>query len=169
METDKDKIIKDLREELDKAFKDNSLMMEVNVKLRREIRMLEKLIELNMKDLHNIADQRDWYYDEYQKLKDKLKISGGYLLGEWKQDVEPAQIESLKKTAGGLYPELDFSDMRSSAGLRPCTPDSIPICGKSTKIRNLYVNAGHGMYGWALAHVTSKKIADKVLLEKRQG
>jgi hypothetical protein len=64
-------IIKDLREELDKAFKDNSLIMEVNVKLRREIRMLEKLIELNMKDLHDIADQRDWYYEEYQKLKDK--------------------------------------------------------------------------------------------------
>jgi hypothetical protein len=66
-------IIKDLREELDKAFKDNSLIMEVNVKLRREIRMLEKLIELNMKDLHDIADQRDWYYEEYQKLKEKNK------------------------------------------------------------------------------------------------
>jgi hypothetical protein len=66
-------IIKDLREELDKAFKDNSLIMEVNVKLRREIRMLEKLVELNMKDLWDIADQRDWYYEEYQKLKDKLK------------------------------------------------------------------------------------------------
>lgn len=64
-------IIKDLREELDKCFKDNSLIMEVNVKLRREIRMLEKLIELNMKDLHNIADQRDWYYEEYRKLKGK--------------------------------------------------------------------------------------------------
>jgi hypothetical protein len=64
-------IIKDLREELDKCFKDNSLIMEVNVKLRREIRMLEKLLELNMKDLHDIADQRDWYYEEYRKLKDK--------------------------------------------------------------------------------------------------
>ena len=36
-----------------------------------KIRMLEKLIELNMNDLHNIADQRDWYYEEYRKLKDK--------------------------------------------------------------------------------------------------
>ena len=71
METDKNKIIKDLREELDRCFKDTSLIIEVNVKLRREIRMLEKLIELNMKDLHDIADQRDWYYEEYQKLKDK--------------------------------------------------------------------------------------------------
>ena len=64
-------IIKDLREELDKCFKDTSLIIEVNVKLRREIRMLEKLIELNMKDRHDIADQRDWYYEEYQKLRDK--------------------------------------------------------------------------------------------------
>ena len=71
METDKDKIIKDLREELDRCFKDTSLIIEVNVKLRREIRMLEKLIELNMKDLHDIADLRDWYYEEYQKLKNK--------------------------------------------------------------------------------------------------
>lgn len=35
----------------------------------KKIEMLEKLIELNMKDLWDIADQRDWYYNEYQKLK----------------------------------------------------------------------------------------------------
>jgi hypothetical protein len=33
--------------------------------------MIEKLLELNMKDLHDIADQRDWYYEEYRKLKDR--------------------------------------------------------------------------------------------------
>jgi hypothetical protein len=71
METDKDKIIKDLREELERSFRDIRIFSEVNVKLRKEIRMLEKLIELNMKDLYDITDQRDWYYEEYQKLKDK--------------------------------------------------------------------------------------------------
>lgn len=30
---------------------------------------LEKLIELNMNDLWDIADQRDWYYYECQRLK----------------------------------------------------------------------------------------------------
>jgi len=67
----KAQVIKDLREELQKAFENNTVMMEVNVKLRKEIRILEKLIELNMKDLWDIADQRDWYYEEYRKLKDK--------------------------------------------------------------------------------------------------
>ena len=64
-------VIEGLREEIQKAREDVSLIMEVNVKLRKELRMLEKLIELNMKDLWDIADQRDWYYEEYQKLKDK--------------------------------------------------------------------------------------------------
>lgn len=66
---EEDKIIKDLREEVKKAREDVSLVMEVNVKLRKELRMLEKLVELNMKDLWDIADQRDWYYEEYQKLR----------------------------------------------------------------------------------------------------
>lgn len=36
---------------------------------RRQNKMLEKLIELNMNDMHEIADQRDWYFEEYQKMK----------------------------------------------------------------------------------------------------
>ena len=64
-----EEIVKGLREEVQRAREDITLIMEVNVKLRKELRMMEKLIELNMKDLHNIADQRDWYYEEYRKLK----------------------------------------------------------------------------------------------------
>ena len=40
-----------------------------------KVRMLEKLIELNMNDLWDIADQRDWYYEEYRKLKDKYQTT----------------------------------------------------------------------------------------------
>jgi SAM-dependent methyltransferase len=39
------------------------------IEARDKIRMLEKLIELNMNDFWDICDQRDWYYEEYQKLK----------------------------------------------------------------------------------------------------
>jgi phage terminase Nu1 subunit (DNA packaging protein) len=42
-------------------------------KLKKEIKMLEKLIELNMNDLWDIADQRDWYYDIYRKMKEKYE------------------------------------------------------------------------------------------------
>jgi hypothetical protein len=38
---------------------------------KRQNKMLEKLIELNMYDMQDIVDQRDWYYDRYRQLKDK--------------------------------------------------------------------------------------------------
>lgn len=41
-------------------------------KCKRQNKMLEKLIELNMNDLHEIADQRDWYYERYRKLQESL-------------------------------------------------------------------------------------------------
>jgi hypothetical protein len=67
----KDQVIKDLRKDLEALYGCFKEVSEVNVSLRKEIKMLEKLIELNMKDLWDIADQRDWYYEEYWKLRDK--------------------------------------------------------------------------------------------------
>ena len=69
----KSSFVKQMEEEIKRLQEDLSLYKKVNLDLRKEITMIEKLLELNMKDLHDIADQRDWYYDEYQKLKDKLK------------------------------------------------------------------------------------------------
>ena len=69
----KSSFVRQMEEEIKRLQEDLSLYKKVNLDLRKEITMIEKLLELNMKDLHDIADQRDWYYDEYQKLKDKLK------------------------------------------------------------------------------------------------
>lgn len=51
---------------IDQQYKDYELK-----KALKTIEMLEKLIELNMKDLWEIADQRDWYHEEYRKLRDR--------------------------------------------------------------------------------------------------
>lgn len=51
---------------IDQQYKDHELK-----KALMTIKMLEKLIELNMKDFHEVVDQRDWYYNEYRKLKDR--------------------------------------------------------------------------------------------------
>jgi hypothetical protein len=53
----------------------NKTLLQTHIDLlnecRRQNKMLEKLIELNMNDLHDIADQRDWYFEEYQKMKER--------------------------------------------------------------------------------------------------
>ncbi len=68
----KDHEIKTCIKERKELFEQLQQWKESYRKLWKEHKMLEKLIELNMKDLWDIADQRDWYYEEYRKLKDKV-------------------------------------------------------------------------------------------------
>jgi hypothetical protein len=65
----KDFILKDY----ERLKEDLELYKKVNLDLRKELTMCEKLVELNMKDFWELVDQRDWYYEEYQKLKEKSK------------------------------------------------------------------------------------------------
>jgi hypothetical protein len=74
----KSSFVKQLEEKIDGLKLHNQVLIvgndeldEENKRLKKEISMLEKLVELNMKDLWDIVDQRDWYYEEYQKLKEK--------------------------------------------------------------------------------------------------
>ena len=44
-------------------------------------------------------------------------------------------------------------------GLRPNTPDSTPIIGK-TPYANLFLNTGHGTLGWTMSLGAGRLIAD---------
>jgi D-amino-acid dehydrogenase len=48
---------------------------------------------------------------------------------------------------------------RAWAGLRPLTPDGLPLLGRSRKIDNLVVATGHGHLGISLAAVTGDAVA----------
>ena len=46
-------------------------------------------------------------------------------------------------------------------GLRPQTPDDLPMIGKAGA-ENLFVNAGHGSNGWLLAFGSAEKLLEKI-------
>lgn len=48
-------------------------------------------------------------------------------------------------------------------GLRPCTPDGVPLIGFSKKYRNLFYNAGHQMLGLQSAPGSARLGADIIL------
>jgi D-amino-acid dehydrogenase len=51
-------------------------------------------------------------------------------------------------------------------GLRPCTPDGVPVIGRPSKFSNLVVSAGHQMLGVQSAPGTGRFVADLVTGEK---
>ena len=48
-------------------------------------------------------------------------------------------------------------------GLRPVTPDGVPLIGRTKQIKNLLVATGHAMMGVSLSPVTGKIISDLVI------
>ncbi|MGO8672404.1 MAG: glycine oxidase ThiO [Capsulimonadaceae bacterium] len=75
-------------------------------------------------------------------------------------------IASLRMRANRLVPALaDASLTEATAGLRPASPDRLPIIGKIPGYSNGFVASGHGRNGILLAPFTSDLISDMVLYD----
>jgi D-amino-acid dehydrogenase len=53
----------------------------------------------------------------------------------------------------------DFEPRETWSGLRPVTPDGLPILGRTRAYENLIVAAGHAMIGQSLGPITGKLVA----------
>lgn len=75
----------------------------------------------------------------------------------------PAEIALLTEKARALMPgaaEYDATP-RAWAGLRPQTPDDLPMIGRAGEA-NLYVNAGQGSLGWTFAFGSAERLLEAV-------
>lgn len=80
--------------------------------------------------------------------------------------VRPERMELLRRSAVKLYPEISEvmesqAPIKEWAGLRPMTPDCLPILGQAGA-DNLYLNTGHSYLGWTTAAGTARMISDAI-------
>ncbi len=92
-----------------------------------------------------------------------LRITGRLEVGEFSTTPNPRWIGRLEKFARE-YIQLDEKlDIKETwAGLRPVTPDGMPIIGRSPLHSNLTVATGHAMLGLSLAPGTGQVVAELV-------
>jgi glycine oxidase len=70
--------------------------------------------------------------------------------------VHPSDIARLRSLAATLLPVLsDVPELESWAGLRPATPDSLPLLGAFLGCAHHYIAAGHYRNGILLAPATA--------------
>ncbi|CAI5732226.1 unnamed protein product [Peronospora destructor] len=101
--------------------------------------------------------------------KSLLRISGGvdFVSQKKTNDVSPRDQKKrhdwLLAQAKVMFPEgyLDVAKMHTHTCWRPVTADDVPLIG-CTKVRNLYVNAGHGSKGWTLSFGAGALLADEI-------
>ena len=99
----------------------------------------------------------------YSRLGDQLRVAGTAEFAGWDTSVTEARARFLLTRALELFPDCgDVERAEFWAGLRPSTPDGVPVIGR-TGLDNLFLNTGHGTLGWTMACGSGRVVADLVL------
>jgi D-amino-acid dehydrogenase len=90
----------------------------------------------------------------------RVRLAGMMHVGHWDTRIEPSAVRSLQRTATSTLVDAQRARMIGSwCGLRPCTPDAIPLVGWVRHGR-VALATGHGMLGVTLAPITGRIVAD---------
>ncbi len=106
------------------------------------------------------------------RLGDELRVAGTIELGGFDTSLDTplaqARCRMLAERIEAVLPgvcdtrsEAEGGNPRFWTGLRPATPTNIPYIGQ-TRVRKLWVNAGHGTLGWTHGAGSGKALAELI-------
>lgn len=94
-------------------------------------------------------------------FKDGLRIGGTMELSGINSRLDRGRIDSLRQSISKYLKEPLTADQETEwTGMRPMTPDGLPVMGLIPGLQNAYIASGHGMVGVAMAPPTGKIMAD---------
>lgn len=105
-------------------------------------------------------------------IGDRLRVTGSAEITGYDASVNSARADAMIARVIRIFP--GFADCYDKAtakvwtGLRPVTPTGTAFMGR-TRIRNLFVNAGHGHLGWTLGPGAGRWIAGIVSGESSEA
>ena len=98
----------------------------------------------------------------YSRLGNRLRVAGTAEFAGYNTKLNKNRARAILINAKAQFPNGgDFDNATFWTGLRPLTPDGMPVIGK-TSIDNLYLNTGHGTLGWTMCTGSGKLISDLI-------
>jgi len=121
---------------------------------------------------YSITFERPENYPEIPLLLDEAKIAvtplgntlrfaGTLELAGLNLDINQKRVQAILDNAV-RYLSIDINEqplVEIWRGLRPCTPDGLPIVGRSEKVTNLIAASGHCMLGVSQGTITGKLVS----------
>jgi D-amino-acid dehydrogenase len=93
-------------------------------------------------------------------LGDRMRLAGTLELAGLDLSINERRVEAIRRGAREYLDGLDAMETGDVwRGLRPCTPDGLPILGRSRPFENLILATGHAMIGVSLGPVTGSLVA----------
>jgi D-amino-acid dehydrogenase len=93
-------------------------------------------------------------------LNGMIRLAGTMEFGGFDESVNGTRVAAIRRAARKSFVGWDNPPGEAApwAGLRPMTPDGLPIIGKFGNLDNAYIASGHGMLGLTLAPSTAEII-----------
>lgn len=96
-----------------------------------------------------------------------LRFAGTLELAGMDLSINLRRVNAIRRVARNYLVGMDeLEAIEVWRGLRPCTPDGLPIIGRSECFDNLTLAAGHAMLGISLGPVTGKLVSQIICGEK---
>jgi D-amino-acid dehydrogenase len=93
-------------------------------------------------------------------LRDRLRLSGTMELAGLDLSISERRVNAIRRALRRvLGDDSGRRVLETWAGLRPCTPDGLPVIGR---VDGLVLATGHAMKGLSLAPVTAKLVGELV-------
>ena len=96
------------------------------------------------------------------RFGDRMRVTATAEFAGYDTSHKPSDFAFMKRVAQSLYPDgADYDRAEMWAGLRPMTPTNLPFFGRR-RLRNLFLNTGHGHIGWTMSHGSARITADLI-------
>jgi D-amino-acid dehydrogenase len=100
-------------------------------------------------------------------LEDRVRFAGTLELGGLDLAVLPERLAAVREAVARALPPLAAAEpLETWRGLRPLTPDDLPVIGRPRGLTNVVVATGHGMSGMCQGPITGELVAQLVHGEK---
>lgn len=101
----------------------------------------------------------DQYKLVYSNLGDRLRVAGTAELSGYSRQLNYERCNAILRNVRTLFPQAgNFDAAKFWSGLRPATPSNLPYVGR-TRVKNLWLNTGHGTLGWTMGPGTGFELA----------
>lgn len=99
-----------------------------------------------------------------------MRAAGGLQLAGFDRAVDGAEVDRLLRAVRAHLPGLERTETVAVwSGLRPCTPDSVPLLGPLPAVRDVTVACGYGHVGMGLAPAAGELAARAVTGEAAEA
>ncbi|MDF1763067.1 MAG: D-amino acid dehydrogenase, partial [Oleibacter sp.] len=96
------------------------------------------------------------------RFDDRIRVGGIAEIASYNTQLDLKRRLTIEHSVRDLFPGAGDVDKATFwTGLRPMTPDSVPVLGPTT-FKNLWLNTGHGTLGWTMSLGSARFVSDLI-------